>query len=438
MPKLRLLPHLQRANIRPMKIRLIYPKWPKLAGQREFHLPPHGPVAFAATVPQEHELKFTDENVAPVDFEERVDLVCISCMLTCQVHRAFAIADRFRRRGIPVIAGGIGAALHANEMTDHLDSVFIGEAEGRFAQVLDDLVHSRLKPRYDYLDSPAPIETVGTARRSVLDRSLYQYRGIQMVDLVHASRGCRFNCFPCCVRYLGGRTFRPRPLERVVEEIESIPNNRLFFVDNSLAQDKQWEIELFRAIAPLKRSIISHPIEDDEEVLRAAADAGAWWVYQAVFDTSDHIRQRVKHYKDHGIAVEGTILLGLDDHDEDGIKRLVDFLLEIDLDLAEFTVVTPFPHTRIYDQLAAEGRILHRDWSRYTAGEVVFKPAKMTPQKLDELYHYAWTTFYGQEPQELKMARLLKTAMIREQAAGTSHRFGRPRRRRAPVAAPAE
>ena len=74
-----------------------------------------------------------------------------------------------------------------------------------------------------------------------------------MVDLVHASRGCRFRCYPCCVRYLGGRSFRPRPIDRVVEEVESIPNNRLFFVDNSLAQSKQWELELFKALAPLKR-----------------------------------------------------------------------------------------------------------------------------------------------------------------------------------------
>jgi len=90
------------------------------------------------------------------------------------------------------------------------------------------------------------IETIGTARRSILDREVYNYRGIQMVDLVHASRGCRFNCYPCCVNFLGGRNFRPRPFDKVVEEMISINNNRLFVVDNSLAQDKKWEIDLFR------------------------------------------------------------------------------------------------------------------------------------------------------------------------------------------------
>ena len=398
-------------------------------GQREFHLPPHGPVVFAATVPEEHELNFTDENVDPVDFEESADLVCISMMLTCQTPRGFDIADRFRARGIPVIFGGIATSLHPEETEAHADAVFLGEAEGRFEGVLRDLENNRLKKRYDYLDTPAPIESVGTARRSILNRTRYTYRGVQMVDLVHASRGCRFNCYPCCVRYLGGRSFRPRPIDAVVREVESIENNRLFFVDNSLAQDKAWELELFKAMKPLKRSIISHPVEDDDEVLDAAVDAGLWWVYQAMFDTSDFIRRRVKRLKERGVAVEGTILLGLDEHTEDDIKRLIDFLMEVELDLAEFTVLTPFPHTRVFDEMQKAGRILHTDWRRYTAGEVVVKPAKMSPGKLEELYHYAWETFYQYEPQQVKMAKLLKEVIEKEMRNGTHNRF-KPKRYR--------
>jgi radical SAM superfamily enzyme YgiQ (UPF0313 family) len=229
---------------------------------------------------------------------------------------------------------------------------------------------------------------------------------------VHASRGCRFSCYPCCVEYLGGRRFRPRPIERVVEEIAAIPNHKLFLVDNSLAQDKAWELELFKALAPLGRFLISHPIEDDDDVLRAAADAGAWWVYQAVFDTSDFIRKRIRRLKEHGIFVEGTILLGLDEHDADFVKRLVDFLLEIELDLAEFTVLTPFPHTRTWQELEAQGRILHRDWRRYTAGEVVMRPARMTPDELQEMYQYAWDAFYADESQAVRMARILRPAEL--------------------------
>ncbi len=92
------------------------------------------------------------------------------------------------------------------------------------------------------------------------------------------SRGCRFDCYPCCVSFLGGRKFRPRPISRVVEELEAIDNNRLFMVDNSLAQDKDWERELFTAMIPLKKKWCCHPIEDDDEILDLAARAGAWYV----------------------------------------------------------------------------------------------------------------------------------------------------------------
>lgn len=408
-----------------MKFRLIYPKWRKMERQTEFHLPPHGPVVFAAALPRDWEVEFIDENVEPLPADDGVDFVGISMMLTCQVKRGWEIADHYRRRGIRVICGGIGAMLHAEETAMHADAVFLGEAEGRMEEVFADWSRDRLKPVYDFLDDPPPAGIIGTARRDILKRTLYNYRGIQMVDLVHASRGCRFNCYPCCVSYLGGRRFRPRPVDRVIEEMAAIENNRLFIVDNSLAQDRDWEIELFKAMIPLKKKWCCHPIQEDDRVLDLAAQAGAWYVYQAVFDTSDHIRKRVKRYHDHGIAVEGTILLGLDDQTEDGIRRLIDFLQEIELDLAEFTVLTPFPHTRAFEDFHREKRILSYDWNDYTADRVVFQPRRMSPERLQELHACAWETFYRDESQNFKMFKLLKRVVEMEKADGTFS----PRRR---------
>jgi radical SAM superfamily enzyme YgiQ (UPF0313 family) len=408
-----------------MKFRLIYPRWQKLARQTEFHLPPHGPVVFAAALPPGCEVEFIDENVSPLPDNTDADLVGISMMLTSQVKRGWEIADDYRRRGVPVICGGIGTMLHAEETMQHADAVFLGEAEGRMEAVLADWRKGRLKPLYDHFHDPPPAESIGPARREILDRERYNYKGIQMVDLVHASRGCRFNCYPCCVSYLGGRKFRPRPVEKVIAELAGIDNNRLFIVDNSLAQDRQWEIDLFTEMIPLKKKWCCHPIEEDDKVLDLAAQAGAWYVYQAIFDTSDHIRQRIRRYKDHGIAVEGTVLLGLDDHTEDSIRRLIDFLLEVELDLAEFTVLTPFPHTRTFTDLQREGRILTYDWNAYTADRVVFRPKGMTPERLEGMLDYAWETFYRDEPQNYKMFKLFKKVIEREQADGSY----RPRRR---------
>lgn len=402
-----------------MRIRLIYPSWPKLQRQVSFHLPPHGPVVFAAALEPDIEIAFCDENVQEIDFDDRPDLVAISAMLTCQMPRAWQIADRFRAQGVPVLFGGIGTNLHAEETARHADSVFLGEIEGSWAELRRDFESGRLAPLYDRRQQLPETHLIGPARREILDRPRYRFRGVQMVDLIHASRGCRFDCFPCCTPYLGGRMFRPRPIDDVVRELEGIDNNRLFFVDNSLAQNDQWEKDLFRAIKPLKKKWISHPIKDDDEILDLAAEAGCWYVYQAVAGVTDGIRRRIQRLKERGIGVEGTIILGLDDQDEDGVKRLVDFLLEVELDMAEFTILTPFPHTPIRASLEQQGRILSNDWTRYTAGEVVYQPKLMSPDQLQRAYEYAWDTFYGAAGQELKMASLFMKVIQKERADGT-------------------
>lgn len=423
-----------------MKFKLIYPKWSKLENQTEFHLPPHGPVVFAAAIPNWVDIDFIDENLEPIDFSDPVDFVGISMMLSVQVKRGWEIADIYRQKGIKVIFGGISTMLHATETQQHADSVFIGEAEGRMEKVFSDFKLGQLQPVYDYLASPPPIETVGTARRDILKQNLYNFKGIQMVDLVHASRGCRFNCYPCAVSYLGGRKFRPRPIDKVIEELGSIENNRLFMVDNSLAQDTKWELELFKEMIPLKKKWCSHPIEDDPKVLDLAAQAGAWYVYQAIFDTSDYIKERVKRYHDHGIGVEGTILLGLDTHTPDFIKRLIDFLMEIDLDLAEFTVLTPFPHTKAFDDLQRQNRIFSYDWNQYSADKVVYHPKHMTAEALEDLLHYSWESFYKHESKEIKMYKLFQKVVRKEMADNTfkprdrsqaGFAFGRPVKRNA-------
>lgn len=408
---------------------LIYPKWPKLERQTEFHLPPHGPVVFAAEVPADVELTFVDEAFQEIDYDREVDIVALSVMLTCQIPRAIEIAKRYRELKIPVIFGGIATMLHSEELSLYGDAVFLGEVEGRFSAVLDDLKNKRLRKVYDYMSNQPDIGMVGTARREILNRDYYVYRGVQMLDLVHASRGCRFNCFPCCVGFLGGRVFRPRPVEKVIEEMASIQNNRLFIVDNSLAQDKEWLEELFTAMIPLKKTWVSHPILDDDKILSLAKEAGCWYVYQAIVNTSEGIRNRVKRLKDHGIGVEGTILLGTDDQDEDSIKCFVDFLLEIELDMAEFTILTPFPHSPIRNMFEREGRILHNNWHDYTCDKVVFQPKQMTPETLYRMYHYAWDTFYGDGDPRLRMSYLFKSAIASEMEKGTYRRYNPSRKR---------
>ncbi|MCK5505016.1 MAG: cobalamin-dependent protein, partial [Thermodesulfovibrionia bacterium] len=164
-----------------MKIKLIYPKWPKLPRQTEFHLPPHGPVCFAAAIPEYVEISFCDENIEEIDFNDAPDLVGVSVMLTCQMPRAWEIADRYREQGTPVIFGGIATMLHYEETLEHADAVFLGEVEGRFKEVIGDLENNKMKKIYNYLDNFPDMNLVGPARRGILNREAYNYRGVQMV-----------------------------------------------------------------------------------------------------------------------------------------------------------------------------------------------------------------------------------------------------------------
>jgi len=402
-----------------MIFRLIYPKWTKLEGQTPFSLPPLGPAAFAATIPDEVTIDFIDEDLQSFSYDDPADLVGISVMITAQISRGWEIADEYRRRGMKVIFGGIATMLHAEETMEHADSVFLGEAEGRMEAVLNDFREGKLKKLYNYLPYPPEIHLIGPARRSILNEDLYYHKGIRMVDLFQASRGCRFSCYPCAASFLGGRRFRPRPFDKVAEELDTIENNRLFLVDNSLAQDKEWEKELFRMMVPFKKNWCSHTIDDDPEILELAAQAGAWYVYQAVIDDSEYIRNRIRRYHDFGIAVEATVLLGMDNQTEDDILRLIDFLQEVNLDLAEFTVLTPFRHTKVWDDMERDRRIIDRDWNNYNAGKVVFQPLHMSPDRLQELYFYAWEKFYQHETQEQKMFKLIMRVIEKEQREGT-------------------
>ncbi len=392
-----------------MRFLFIYPKWPKLEGQTPFNLPPLGIIQAAACVPEDIEVVVQDENVQPLDFEGDYDLIGISIMLTSQAPRAYELAARFKEIGRTVVMGGVHVGLCPDEAAQHADAIVVGEGEGLIEQMVEDFKQGRLKKVYSRKRGQFPdITRFPNPRRDLHDKKrFYTYKGWELVDLVETSRGCRFDCYPCCMPYLSGRRHRIRPIDHVLSDMRAC-SDLMFIVDNSLEQNVDYQKELFRAMAEadLGKRWVSHPISPTPEILKLAQKAGAWYVYHAVYTISDKIKERIQMYHDHGIAVEGTILLGMDHHTEDFIKRFIDFLLEIDLDLAEFTILTPFPHTRVFEQMDRENRIIDRDWRHYNAGTVVYKPKLMSPDTLQSLYYEAWKRFYEDEPQHMKISRL--------------------------------
>jgi radical SAM superfamily enzyme YgiQ (UPF0313 family) len=375
----------------------------------------------AACVPDGVSVGVTDENVQEVNLEGNYDVVGISIMLSCQAPRAYELAAQFRRRGKTVVLGGLHVALCPEEAAAHADTIVVGEGEGLIQEMIMDIERGKLRSNYRR-DGFPDMASVPDSRRDLFDKKrFYSHKDWELVDLVETSRGCRFNCYPCCTPFLGGRQHRIRPLDRVLGDIERC-SDLLFIVDNSLEQNLEYQKTLFRAMAGMGKRWVSHPLTPEPEVLDLARRAGCWYVYHAIYTISDKIRDRIKMYHDHGIAVEGTILLGLDEHTEDFIRRLVDFLLTIDLDLAEFAILTPFPRTQAYEELESQGRILDRRWERYNAANVVFQPRQMTPVRLQELYEEAWRTFYQNESQHLRMTKLFLDVLRSRKRKGVSGR----------------
>lgn len=410
-----------------MRIKLVYPSWQRIQYQTHYVLPPLGVTVVAALTPSGHELTIEDENVGPVDYDEPVDLVGVSTMLVSQAPRAFAIADEFRARRVKVVMGGLTVTCLPQLAKKHADAIVLGEAEGVWPEVVRDAERGRLKPVYrregfaDAAEFPVP-------RRDLLDPAAYTYRGVRMMDLVETSRGCRFGCFPCQVPFVAGKTQRLRDVEAVVDEMAALSCDRMFIVDNALEQNEEHQRRLFKAMRRARKFWVSHPISAVPDILELAADSGCWFVYHAIWGESKTVREKIRLMHAHGIAVQGTILLGSDGHGPDIFKRIVDFLLECELDLAEFTVMTPFPGTPLFDEMKRAGRLLHEDWGLYNAENVVIRPARMTPAQLEEGYRYAWEAFYKDESQPAKMFRLYKRLMDR----GWQPRVGAPQARPVP------
>ena len=389
-----------------MEIKLVYPAWAKFRHKTPFLMPPLGPAVVAALTPTGHRVSIADDNAAPVAATANADLVAISAMLVSQLPRAFAIADECRRRGVPVVMGGQAAWALTGLCREHADAVVVGEAEGLWPQVVADSQRGRLKPLYRRRGFARPSD-IPTARRDLYPAEAYAYRGLRMMDLVETSRGCGFGCRHCQAPAFSGRRHRIRDVGVVAEEMRALGNG-IFIVDNALEQSLRHQKALFKAMAGLGKYFVCHPISVEPEILELAARAGCWYVYHQIFSDSARIRRRIKLMHDFGIAVHGTVLLGLDDQGPDVFRRMLDFLLDVELDLAEFTVLTPFPGTPLFGEMKKAGRLLHEDWGRYNADEVVIRPARMTPDQLAEGQRFLWESFYKEQSQSLRIFRLLR------------------------------
>jgi radical SAM superfamily enzyme YgiQ (UPF0313 family) len=389
-----------------MRITLIRPN---LGDYRSSDAMPPLAMGILAARAANHGVVFYDEKAEVVPVGDTPDLVAMS-VETYTARRAYAIADDYRSRGVPVVMGGYHPTFLPDEALQHADAVVIGDAEGAWERLLADFEAGRLQDKYAG-GNDAPLSDYR------IDRSIYKGKNYAPVELVQWGRGCRFSCDFCSIHSFYGTSLRTRPLDGLIAEIESLPAGRLlFFVDDNLFGRKSDLLALLDAMTPLKRRWscqISIDVARDESLLDRMAAAGCGFVligfeslnpeslkqmHKAWNNVSGSYGRVVRALHGRNIGIYGTFVFGYDADTKESIERTVDFALESRLEIANFNPLTPTPGSALYDRLASERRLLSPKWwldPNYRYGDAIFEPRGMKARELTEGVFEARRRFYS-------------------------------------------
>lgn len=360
----------------------------------------------AALVPPEleFEIELVDEGVQRVDFEARPDLIAMT-VITGTAKRGYAIADHFRRRGIPVVIGGVHVTLCPDEAAQHADCIMVGFGEETWPQMLRDFAQRQMQPRYRSF-KPPELRGLPRPRRDLLKKD-----GYITISTLWATRGCLNDCDFCSIPATWGENFYMRPVEEVVAEAADLPGREFILVDPSPMEDPPYAKKLFKEIGKLNKrwfGLSTTKIGKDPELMKIVGESGCKGLligFESVNQMSigsiakDHNSVEfyvdlVKKMHDHGMGVQACFVFGLDEDRPDIFRRTVDFCDRAHVDLPRFSTYTPFPNTEAYRRLSAQNRIITTDWTLYDVEHVVVRPVHMTADRLREGLHWAWEQAY--------------------------------------------
>lgn len=367
--------------------------------------PPLNLATLAALTPPEHKVAIDDGCLGPVAATRSADLVAITAM-SAQAPAAYALADQYRARGIPVVLGGIHPSMCPDEAAGHADAVVLGEADRLWADLLQDFGNGKMKSRYH---DPEPIDMAKIAlpRRDLLDP-----KGYVIFNSVQTTRGCPFNCNFCSVTTMSGVKYRFRPTEKVVEELRNLDGRFIYFVDDNIIGNPRRAKELFKAFLPLKlgwASQVTVNFARDPELMRLARESGCYGVFigfetfsnKSIRDAGKGVNRPDEYLRDirrihaAGIKVWGSFIFGFDNDALDVFRETLDFIEESGMEFAQFSLLTPLPGTALFRQFEEEQRIVHRDWSKYDLGSIVFNHPLLSAERLHFEKNHAWRRFYS-------------------------------------------
>jgi radical SAM superfamily enzyme YgiQ (UPF0313 family) len=367
--------------------------------------PPLNLATLAALTPPEHKVVIDDGCLGPVTASRSADLVAITAM-TAQAPAAYALADQYRVRGIPVVLGGIHPSMCQEEAAQHADSVVLGEADRLWPDLVQDYANGKMKSRYQDTE-PVDMARIALPRRDLLDP-----KGYVIFNSVQTTRGCPFNCNFCSVTTMSGAKFRFRPVEKVVEEVRALDSRFIYFVDDNIIGVPRRAKELFKALLPLKlgwASQVTINFARDRELMRLARESGCYGVFigfetlsnKSVRDAGkgvnrpDEYLRDIRRIHEVGIKVWGSFIFGFDNDDLEVFRDTLDLIEKSRMEFAQFSLLTPLPGTALFQQFEEELRIVHRDWSKYDLGSVVFNHPLLSEQRLHFEKNRAWRRFYS-------------------------------------------
>lgn len=395
-----------------MRLTLVHPAMGRTPGQRflrTWQLEPLPPAVIAALTPKDVEVRFYDDRMERVPFDEPTDLVALS-VETYTARRAYQIASEYRRRGVPVVMGGFHPSLCPDEVSRYAEAVVAGEAETVWEQVVDDFRRGKLQRMYRAEARPS-------LERANPDRSIFRGKRYLPLALLESGRGCGHACDFCVIQKVYARSRTLRPIDRVVEEVRALRGayKLFFFVDDNFGNDPEPTRELLRELAPLKIRWVSQcSIEAarDEELLdlmKAAGCAGLLVGLETLeaqnlkamskgFNALGGGYERpMENLRRRGIRIYGTFVFGYDHDDASTFRSAVDFAVDQGFFLAAFAHLMPLPGTALYERLGREGRLLYDRWwldPTYTFNKVAFRPAQMSAEELRERCLGARRDFY--------------------------------------------
>lgn len=331
---------------------------------------------------------------SPEDID--ADLVGISCKTVTSTW-GYDFADALRKRGIPVVLGGKHPTALPSEAGEHADSVVTGEAESVWGEVLKDAEKGSLKPLYR--GEPLPLDDIPFPLR---------LKGPYKISAVFTSRGCPYRCTFCSSKKFYGDTIRYRPIEQVVEEIEtSVEGIYLNADENIWVGETQRAIDLFTALKGSKKKWFGYgdlrsvqtPLGD--KLLKAAKESGlvSLWVgwetisdeglkvYDAAEKMGKNREDALKKVKAYGIDVTLSIMLGGRTDTLADFERAVKMADRLGVNVHPALVV-PYPGTDLYREYEP---FLFKDkgWEEYDGAHAVFEHPlpEMSPEAREEKFY---------------------------------------------------